>query len=373
MPFRWSPREHVKLGAYLIKWFCIVTPVSIATGAACALFLWLLDVATTQRFETPWLLFLLPLAGAVISLLYSRIGRVAEGGNNLLMDAIHGHEQGDSGIVVPRRMAPLILVATIISHLFGGSVGREGTAVQMGGSIASTMGRWFRLNLTDMRTLLMTGIAAGFGAIFGTPLTGAIFAMEVLAVGRMNYDALIPCLMAAIIGNQACIAWGIRHSIYSIITPPPGFMGLLTIKVIIAAACFGLVSVLFAELIHGIGHIFKQSVGTTWLRPIIGGLMVIALTYLVGTRDYLGLGVSSPDSRGVTILSCFSPGGATPWSWWWKLLFTVVTLGSGFKGGEVTPAVFHRCRPGQRSGGTYERPGGSVCRVGIYRRIRRRQ
>lgn len=340
MPFRWSPREHLSLGTYLVRWFCIVTPVSIAIGFACALFLWLLELATRQRFQTPWLLYLLPLAGALISLLYGRIGGRAEGGNNLLMDAIHGHENGDSGIVVPRRMAPLILGATIISHLFGASVGREGTAVQMGGSIASAMGRWFRLNLADFRILLMAGIAAGFGAVFGTPLTGAVFAMEVLAVGRMTYDALIPCLMAAIIGDQVCLAWGIHHTRYVVAPLATELTGLLTLKVVLAAVAFGLASVLFAELVHGLGAVFKRSISRPWLRPMLGGVLLIALTFLLGSRDYLGLGVSSPDPHAVTIVSSFSPNGATPWSWWWKLLFTVVALGSGFKGGEVTPLFF---------------------------------
>lgn len=345
MPFRWSPREHLSIGVYVLKWICLATPVGVAVGSACALFLWLLDGSTQLRIETPWLLFLLPLAGAGISILYTKLGHVAEGGNNLLMDAIHGHEKVDSGIVVPRRMAPLILVATVVTHLFGGSAGREGTAVQMGGSIASTIGRWFRLSGTDMRTLLMAGIAAGFGGVFGTPLTGAVFAMEVLAVGRMSYDALIPCLIAAVIGDWASSAWGIHHTHYVISSAAASLGGtplnwLLTLKVAVAAVAFGLVSALFAEMIHGINHFFKRTVDSPWLRPIIGGLLIIALVYLLGTRDYLGLGVSSADPHAVTILSCFQPDGATPWSWWWKLLFTAVTLGSGFKGGEVTPLFF---------------------------------
>jgi len=341
MPFRWSPREHIMLGAYLFKWTCIVAPVSIVIGTACALFLWLLDRATQLNFDTPWLLFLLPLAGTFISLIYSRLGHGAEGGNNLLMDAIHGYEDGDSGIVVPRRMAPLIVIATIITILFGGSVGREGTAVQMGGSVASAIGRWFRLKkAADLRILLMSGIAAGFGAVFGTPLTGAVFSMEVLAIGRMSYDALIPCLMAAIIGDRTCLALGIRYENCAIATVAPEFVGILTFKVILASVLFGLASVLFAEMIHAMGKIFRRSISRPWLRPVVGGTLIIGLTWLIGSRDYLGLGVRSPDPHGISIFSCFTPGGATPWSWWWKILFTAVTLGSGFKGGEVTPLFF---------------------------------
>jgi H+/Cl- antiporter ClcA len=345
MPFRWSPREHLSLGIYIIKWVALATPVAAAIGSACALFLWLLELSTQKRIETPWLLFLLPLAGAGISVLYSRIGHISEGGNNLLMDAIRSHEKGDSGIIVPRHMAPLILAATVVTHLFGGSAGREGTALQMGGSIASTIGRMLHLCKTDLRTLLLAGIAAGFGAVFGTPLTGAVFAMEVLAVGRMNYDALIPCLIAAIIGDWSCQAWGIHHTPYLISSAAAELGGtplnwLLTAKVAAAAVVFGLVSALFSEMIHGINHVFKNRISQPWLRPVIGGLLIIALVYLLGTRDYLGLGVSSPNSGTVTILSCFSAQGAQTWSWWWKMLFTSITLGSGFKGGEVTPLFF---------------------------------
>ncbi len=345
MPFRWSPREHLALGRYVLKWFCLVTPIAAVIGSACALFLWMLERATEMRLEHAWLLFLLPAAGAVISLIYGYLGKVAEGGNNLLMDAIHGGENSDSGVIVPRRMAPLILVTTVITHLFGGSAGREGTAVQMGGSIAFTFGRWFRLNGADRRTLLLVGIAAGFGGVFGTPLTGAVFAMEVLAVGTMCYDALIPCLIASIVSDRACQAWGIHHPQYFIASTSPAVGGvhldwLIAGKAAVAAVAFGLASVMFAELIHGINHTFKKTVSRPVFRPVIGGLLVIALVYLVGTRDYLGIGVSYADPHAVSIVSCFSPDGATYWSWWWKLLFTAVTLGSGFKGGEVTPLFF---------------------------------
>ena len=345
MSIRWNPREHLALCVYVVKWFCLVAPIGAAVGSACALFLWALERATATRIEHAWLLFLLPLAGAVISGLYEWIGHSAAGGNNLIMDSIQSHENDDSSVVVPRRMAPLILVTTVITHLFGGSAGREGTAVQMGGSVAAAVGRALKLSHADTTILLMAGIAAGFGGIFGTPLTGAVFAIEVLALGRLNYRALIPCLFASVVSDWACRAWGIGHTQYAISAGAAQLGGgqfdwILGGKVALAAVAFGLASVLFAELTHGIGHFFGRTIKVPMLRPVVGGLCVIALVYLLGTREYLGLGVSSPDKGAVSIVSAFSPGGADAWSWWWKLLFTAVTLGSGFKGGEVTPLFF---------------------------------
>ena len=339
--FRWHPREQAVLALYALRWFCLAAPVGLIVGSACALFLWSLEKATDARLSHPGLLFLLPLAGVAIALLYEKLGRGSEGGNNLLLDEIH-----EPGGGVPRRMGLLVLVATVITHLFGGSAGREGTAVQMGGSVAAAVGRMLRLGPAEVRTLLLCGIAAGFGGVFGTPLTGAVFAMEVLAVGRMSYEAIIPCLIAAVLGDWTCGAWGVHHTRYAI---SPGaiptlagearFDWFLAAKVALASIAFGLASVLFAELIHGVQHLAKR-IRWSWARPLVGGLCVVALTYALGTRDYLGLGVSSPDPRAVTIVSSFSPDGAGAWSWWWKLLFTAITLGSGFKGGEVTPLFF---------------------------------
>ncbi|HEX5037453.1 MAG TPA: DUF190 domain-containing protein, partial [bacterium] len=228
------------------------------------------------------------------------------------------------------------------------SAGREGTAIQMGGSIASAFQRFLPLSPQDRGTLLMAGMAAGFGGIFGTPLAGAIFALEVLAIGRLSYEALIPCLIAAVMSDWTCAAWGIRHTDYHLAalvsgssgTDIAGLDGILMAKVIAASAAFGLASVLFAELAHGLHAVFRKIVPWPYLRPALGGAAVIAMTYALGTRDYLGLGVGSPDSSAVTILSSFHAGGAGDLSWLWKILFTVVTLSSGFKGGEVTPLFF---------------------------------
>ena len=331
--------EHAAQGAYVARWLAFVTPVAVTIGSLVALFLWSLERATEARWDHPWLLWMLPVAGLAIGLLYHAWGGSAEGGNNLIVDEIH-----EPGGGVPRRMAPLVLVGTIITHLFGGSAGREGTAVQMGGSVASAFTRWFRLDPEDARTLLTTGVAAGFGAVFGTPITGAVFALEVLAIGRLSYGALIPCLLASLIGDWTVSAWGIHHTAYHIAPlASRGFashvdLGLLA-KVLVAAAAFGLASRLFAELAHGLARAFRRAVARPWLRPVLGGVLVIGLTLTLGTRDYLGLGVASP-TGGASILASFTPGGVTPWSWWWKLLFTAVTLASGFKGGEVTPLFF---------------------------------
>ncbi|MCA9091610.1 MAG: chloride channel protein, partial [Planctomycetaceae bacterium] len=159
MPFRWDAREHLQLGLFVLKWLVIALPLGIAVGSAVALFLWSLDEVTRLQWEHPWLLYLLPLAGAVSGLMYFGWGQSAEGGNNLIMEQIH-----EPGGGVPARMAPLVLIGTLITHLFGGSAGREGTAVQMGGSMAATLGRWLRLSAEDTRILLMSGVAAGFGA-----------------------------------------------------------------------------------------------------------------------------------------------------------------------------------------------------------------
>ncbi len=345
MTFRWDFREHVSLSMFVLKWLVIGVPSAAVVGSAVTLFLWSLDRVTELHWQNPWLLYLLPVAGLASGFLYYRFGQAAEAGNNLIMEQIH-----EPGGGVPTRMAPLVLIGTLITHLFGGSAGREGTAVQMGGSIVATFGRWLKLNEQDTRILLTCGIAAGFGAVFGTPLTGAIFAIEVLTIGRMSYTALIPCLIASIVGDQVNTAWGVGHTQYQVawaagVSETASGMTLdwrLTGKVAIAAVCFGLTSVLFAQLTHGIAWGFKRTIAIPWLRPAVGGILVILLTLALGDRDYLGLGVhANPDTPdAVTIQSCFLIGGAAMLSWWWKLLFTAVTVGSGFKGGEVTPLFF---------------------------------
>lgn len=329
-------REHFRSFREVASLSLLVIPVGVLSGSASAFFLWALDRATETRIEHGWLLWLLPLGGIVISLFYHWFGKSAAGGNNLILEQIHAPGGG-----VPARMAPLVLFGTVLTHLFGGSAGREGTAVQMGGSLADAYRRVFRISAEHQRLLLMAGVAAGFGSVFGTPVTGAVFAMEVLVIGRIQYEALIPVLIASVVADWTCGEWGIHHTSYHIaIDGGERLNPYLLLWAGLGGIAFGLASRLFSELVHNLEGVWKKFISVFWLRPVVGALVVIALVYAVGTRDYLGLGVTNPDPNAVTVLSSFHAGGATPWSWWWKLLFTAVTLSCGFKGGEVTPLFF---------------------------------
>lgn len=334
--------EQFKIARHLLYWTILVIPVSIAVGSMVALFLRLLDIATVIRWNNIWLIFLLPLAGVLITFLYKTFGKNSDGGNNLIMDEIHKPGGG-----IPTRMAPLVLFATVITHLFGGSAGREGTAVQMGGSVSSLFSKWYKLRDRDKRILLMCGMAAGFGAVFGTPIAGTIFALEVLTIGRIKYDALIPCFIASVLADITCSAYGIHHTQYSIAfirdtkqwMPFISFDLWLLFKVIVAGVAFGLAGYLFAEISHRIKNSATKYIQNRWFTPIIGGILVIAISYALGTFDYLGLGVTNPNN-GVSIISAFGLNGSHAWSWFWKLLLTAITLSTGFKGGEVTPLFY---------------------------------
>ena len=315
------------IGGYLVRWCVVGSLIGLLGGSASAVFLLSLDWATQTRLDHPWLLYLLPLGGAAIALLYRFAGSGCEAGNNLILESIHNHK-----VRVPARLAPVILIATVATHLFGGSAGREGTAVQMGGSLAAWIGRKLALTPHLTRISLMAGISAGFGAVFGTPLAGMIFGLEVLAVGRLRYDALLPCLVASLIGDWTCAGLGVVHSTYAIASTPV-FDAVTIVKILIAIPIFGIVSVVFSECTHGVKTAVDQLVPWTSARPVLGGAIVILLVWLLGTRDYLGLGLP-------TIAACFQPEGVVLAAFAWKLAFTAITLGTGFKGGEVTPLFF---------------------------------
>jgi H+/Cl- antiporter ClcA len=318
----------------LIKWLSIGCTIGIFTGTSSAVLLASLDWATGWRESHVWIVLLLPLGGLLSGLIYHYFGRSVEAGNNLLLEEIY-----DPQTVIPLRMAPLILFGTTIAHLFGASVGREGTAVQMGAALVDALSELLRQRLSqivrldgaDRRIVLMAGISGGFSSVFGTPLAGMLFGLEVLAVGKFRYDGLFPCLIAAIVGDRVTLAWGLHHQIYQIpIVPALTIGGLLT--AIVTGAIFGLTARIFATLTHQISAYFKAKISYPPLRPFCGGILVAMAIQACGTTKYSGLGIP-------TIVSAFNTQ-LPPWDFAAKIGFTALSLGSGFKGGEVTPLFY---------------------------------
>lgn len=355
---------HAASVRYLLRWGVLLTPLAALVGSACALFLWALDEVTAFRWEHEWIIVFLPLAGVAVGGMYRVLGREVEAGNNLIVDRIHRPGAG-----VPARMAPLILTGTVMTHLFGGSAGREGTAVQIGGGIAGGLNHWLRLSPEELRVFLMAGVAAGFGAVFGTPLAGAIFAMEVIAIGRMEYGALIPVLFASLGADFVTAAWGAHHTHYSVATVRGTggtlpFDAWLMAKAVAGGVVFGVAAMAFGELTHGLAGLYRRFISSPLLRPAAGGVLVVGLAWAIGSTAYLGLGVTNPEG-GTSIVSSFEDGGAPAFAWAWKMVFTALTLASGFKGGEVTPLFFVGASLGNVLAGLLQAPADLFAALGF--------
>lgn len=312
---------QLRAALHLVRWIVLGAASGALAGVASYALLESLDRVTRLRLDEPWLIWLLPVAAGLTGLVYHRWGGRSAAGNALLLEEIHTPTSW-----VPRRMAPLIFGGTIVSHLFGASVGREGSAVQMSGSLSDLLARTLRLSPGDRRLLLIAAIAGGFGSVFGVPLAGAVFALEVQAIGRVRYEALVPALAASVVGDLVVGGLGYHHAVLPQLDIPVHADVLA--KVALAGLLFGLASTCFTASAHAIKALAGR-LRRPPLRPAVGGLATLALVALVG-RDYLGLSLPIIDAT----LGGHDPGLS---AFALKLVFTAIALGCGIPGGEVTP------------------------------------
>ena len=309
---------------WIARWSAATIWVALVAGLSSGAFLWSLEKVTEFHLGHPWMIWLLPLAGLLSGTIYWKWGRPSEAGNNLILREIR-----EPAAPVPAAMAPLVLGGTLLTHLFGGSAGREGTAVQMAGSLADLVSKPLRLEPSQRRILLRASIAGGFSAVFGTPLAGTIFALEVVASKGSRWAALLPCLGAAWMADMVVRRLPVHHTHYDtgvFDAGPRAWIACLAFGLVA-----GLVARLFATSTRAVAGFCRERVSWPPLRPFLGGLAVACLAALVGNR-WLGLGIP-----GIVESFAASGGLLEPFG---KLLFTAVTVGSGFKGGEVTPLFY---------------------------------
>lgn len=319
-------RIAVKYLKTFLKWLFCAGAVGLICGAVGVSFHYMVDIATKLRAARSWLLYLLPAAGLFIVFLYRVLKMEDDGGTNHIFQAIRTGER------VPLRMAPLIYIGTVLTHLCGGSAGKEGAALQIGGSVSAFFGGLFHFNEKDMRIITLCGMSAVFSAIFGTPVTAALFCLEVISVGVIYYSALIPCLISALVARQLALYLGVAGLVLPSVALPAGleFTSLLQTGAL-SMLCAGL-GIMLCMGLHISGGLYKKLLPNSYIRVAAGGALVVLLSLVTGTRDYNGAGLG-------IIVSAVS-GEALPWAFAAKLLFTALTLGAGYKGGEIVPTLF---------------------------------
>lgn len=311
--------------AVFIRWGIFSAFVGLFVGAFSTLFAFCLRQVTAFRTENPWLILCLPLAGVVIVFLYGVFRYKNDKGTNMVLSSIHAEAE------VPFRMAPLIFISTIITHLFGGSAGREGAALQLGGSIGQQLGKLFRFDEKDQRVVVMCGMSAAFSAIFGTPIAASIFSMEVVSVGVMYYAALVPCVFSSLVASKFATHMGIGPNVFKI-RQMPLFQVVPSLKIIGLALCCAALSVVFCMALHSLGDFYRNKLKNPYIRIIVSSLVIILLTIILQTDDYMG--------AGVPVIQRAIQGNVEPLAFVWKIVFTALTLEAGFKGGEIVPSFF---------------------------------
>ena len=317
--------HQAKLVGTSIRWVIFAILSGLIVGGIGTLFYFGMYLVTLTRTKNPWLIFLLPVSGLVIVGCYRLLHDEKDTGTNLVLSAIHSDEE------LPLRMAPLIFLSTLITHLFGGSAGREGAALQLGGSIGNGLGKLFCFDDKDKHIMIMCGMSAAFSALFGTPMAAAVFSMEVVSVGVMYYAALVPCVISSLVASMVARYFGVAQELF-LIDNIPAFRFLPAVKIsVLAVLCAG-VSILFCIMLHSSDHLYKRFFKNAYIRIFVGGCLVIALTLLVGDQTYNGAGMN--------MIEQYMHGQVPPEAFILKMLFTAVTLGAGFKGGEIVPSFF---------------------------------
>ncbi len=342
----------ISAGIYVravVKWLCVASVTGILCGVIGTSFHVGVERATELRMTHPWLHYLLPLLGIPVVWSY-KLCRVEGIGTDSILEEVH------SGRGVSLALLPAIFVSTILTHLGGGSVGREGAALQMGGAIGYQSARLFRLDESDKRTTTTIGMAAFFSALFGTPMAATVFAMEITNVGRVYYAQMFPCLVAALVAYGVSLLMGVAPTAFAVTVP--GLEPLMLLRVAILAVLCAYLSVLFCETIHAVGKQAAKRLPNPWLRAVLGGCAIVILTLLLGTTDYNGAGME-------VINAAVVQGSARPEAFACKLLFTAITLAAGFKGGEVVPSFFVGATFGCVVGPLLGMPPGFAAAVGL--------
>ena len=324
MTFRQIMREGRDYLRFTLKWLALALLAGTASGIIGAGFHNGIHAVTALRAAHPWLLWCLPAAGIAIVAFYKWTDTDGMGTNDII-------EEVHSGKGISLLLLPAIFFGTVLTHLCGGSAGREGAALQMGGSIGYYAGRLLRLDDRDLRIATMAGMAAFFAALFGTPLAATVFAIVVISVGVMYHAAFVPSLAASLTAYGVSRWLGVEPTRFTVAAPALGAW--MLVRVAVLAALCAAVSVLFCEVIHLTERQMKRRLPNPWLRALAGGFAIVALTYLCGSADYNGAGME-------VIAAALEEGIARPEAFLWKILFTAITLAAGFKGGEVVPSFF---------------------------------